>query len=255
MTTTLAHDQALDWFVRLSDPDAPETVWMDFQTWLEADPAHRQAYDLIEQVWVALDDATSADEVDAHPLVANDACPEPGRDRMETRARRSSPPWLPLMATAAAAVLVAGLWPELSGVGRFQTYSTTDAPRELVLSDGSRLSMNRHSDLRVRIGKRDREVILSDGEVAFDVTPDADRPFVVAAGLAKSTSWAPRSMCSAITKRSPSGCNAAWSLSPAPECPTRSGWRSANGWIRSARRFRSSHVSIRARRQRGDRAS
>ena len=182
MTTTLAHDQALDWFVRLSDPDAPETAWMDFQTWLEADPAHRQAYDLIEQVWVALDDATSADEVDAHPLVANDACPEPGRDRMETRARRSSPPWLPLMATAAAAVLVAGLWPELSGVGRFQTYSTTDAPRELVLSDGSRLSMNRHSDLRVRIGKRDREVVLSDGEVAFDVTPDADRPFVVAAG-------------------------------------------------------------------------
>lgn len=182
MTTARIHDQALDWFVRLSDPDAPETAWMDFQAWLEADPAHRQAYDLIEQVWVALDDATPAHAVDARPLGANDAPTEPGRDRIQARGKHLSRSWMPLLATAAAAVLVVGLWPEITGVGRVRTYSTTDAPRELVLSDGSRLSMNRHSDLRVRFGTRNREVTLIDGEVAFDVTPDADRPFVVAAG-------------------------------------------------------------------------
>ncbi|WP_428152356.1 FecR family protein [Brevundimonas sp.] len=181
MTTTLLHDQALDWFVRLSDPDAPETAWIDFQTWLEASPANGHAYDLIEQVWVALDEETPAGETEAPPLVANDAWPEP-RARRDGHGKRPGRVWLPSLAMAAAALMVVGLWPEISGTGRFQTFSTADASRELVLSDGSRLTMNRHSDLRVRIGKHDREVALTGGEVAFDVTHDAARPFTVAAG-------------------------------------------------------------------------
>lgn len=180
MTTTNIQDQALNWFVRLSDPDATETAWLDFQTWLEAGPENRRAYDLIEQVWAALDEAAadvvpaSADVVVA-PIAANDFTPTHS-------GRRSGRAWLaPMLAVAAATVMVVGLWPEISGAGRFQTYSTTDAPREVVLSDGSHLSMNRHSELRARIGSRDRAVVLGQGEVVFDVTHDAARPFVVAA--------------------------------------------------------------------------
>jgi transmembrane sensor len=167
--TTDIHEQALNWFVRLSDADAPESDWLAFEGWLEADPEHRKAYDLVEQVWVALDEAPQAEVVVA-PIAANDAGP--------VRFNRG---WLaPLMATAAAAVIVAGLWPEISGEGRFRTYSTADAPREVVLSDGSRLSMNRYSELRVRVGKSDREVAMAEGEVAFDVAHDANRPFTIA---------------------------------------------------------------------------
>lgn len=179
MTTTTIHDQALNWFVRLSDPDAPEAAWLDFQDWLEAGPEHRRAYDLIEQVWAALDEAAAdvvpmSAEVVVAPIAANDSGP--------FRALRTRRAWLaPLMATAAAAVMVIGLWPEISGEGRFRTYSTADAPREVVLSDGSRLAMNRHSEVRARVGSRDRAVVLNGGEVAFDVTHDAARPFVVAA--------------------------------------------------------------------------
>lgn len=174
MTISDIHDQALNWFVRLGDAEAPESAWLEFQAWLEADPAHGEAYDLIEQVWVALEEHAPAKVVVA-PIAANDAGPAPGR----ARSRRA---WLtPLLATAAAAVMVVGLWPEISGEGRFKTYSTDDAPREVVLSDGSRLSINRHSDLRVRIGARDREVAMDEGEVAFDVTHDPARPFVIAA--------------------------------------------------------------------------
>lgn len=178
MTTTI-QDQALNWFVQLSDADATEATWVEFQQWLEDDPDHRKAYDLIEQVWVALDGQTVAEapaEVIIAPIAANDAGVGGGRRRTSARA------WLvPLMATAAAAVMVVGLWPEISGQGRFQTYSTGDASREIMLSDGTRLSMNRHSDLRVRIGVRDRAVTLGGGEVAFDVAHDADRPFVITA--------------------------------------------------------------------------
>ena len=183
MTTPLIHDQALDWFVRLSDPDAPEATWTKFQAWLEADPAHRQAYDLIEQVWVALDEDTpQVDEAHASPLAATEAGSQPRRDRSKRRETRLSGPWVMSLAAAAAAVLVVGLWPEITGVGRVQTYSTDDSARDLVLSDGSRLTMNRHSDLRVRIGKRNREITLTSGEVAFDVMRDPGRPFVVLSG-------------------------------------------------------------------------
>jgi transmembrane sensor len=173
MTTTTQHDQALTWFVRLSDADAPEAAWLEFEAWLEADPDHRKAYDLIEQVWVALEEPVSA-EVTVAPIAANDSGPAAGRPRVDRA-------WLtPLLAIAAAAVMVVGLWPEISGEGRFQTYSTTDAAREIVLSDGSRVSMNRHSDLRVRIGRTDREVAMAEGEAAFDVAHDAARPFTIA---------------------------------------------------------------------------
>lgn len=174
MTTSDIHDQALYWFVRLDDAETPEGAWLEFQTWLEADPAHGEAYDLIEQVWVALEEQTPA-EVIVAPIAANDGRPAPGSVRV-------SRAWLtPLIATAAAVALIAGLWPEISGEGRFRTYSTNDAPHEVALADGSRLSMNRHTDLRVRIGARGREVAMAGGEVAFDVAHDPARPFVIAA--------------------------------------------------------------------------
>ena len=51
-----------------------------------------------------------------------------------------------------------------------------------MLSDGSRVVMNRHSDLSVRMGRSDRTVTLADGEAAFDVAHNPDHPFVITAG-------------------------------------------------------------------------
>lgn len=174
MTTTNIHDRALNWFVRLRDEAVTEGVWLEFQSWLEADPANAAAYDSVERVWVALDPDTTA-EVIVAPLAANDRGPATGRSAF----RRGR--WMKMAAAAAAVVLAVGLWPEISGQGRFRTYGADDSPRDIVLSDGSRLSINRHSDLRVRIGARDREVALIGGEVAFDVAHDARRPFVISA--------------------------------------------------------------------------
>ncbi len=183
MTTSTHEDQAaLSWFVRVSDPDASEETWLEFRCWLEIDPSHAEAYDRIERVWTLMDKA-GADAADAvTPPAANDDRPMV-RSTLTTRGRIGpTQRWIaPLLATAAATVLIVGLWPEISGAGRFRTYSTDDTMREVVLSDGSRLSMNRHSELKARVGSRGREVLLNGGEVAFDVTHDARRPFVVAA--------------------------------------------------------------------------
>lgn len=163
-------EQALGWFVRLQDVDAPESVWLDFQSWLEADPAHTRAYDMVEQAWVEIEQP-----VVTTPAANDDAPLTGGR-------RRSRPAWLyPSFAAAAAAVVALGVWTQF-GLGGAQTYSTDDQTRTVTLSDGSSLYLNRHTDLSVRMERGRRSVTLKDGEAAFDVVHDASRPFVITAG-------------------------------------------------------------------------
>ncbi|WP_439472395.1 FecR family protein [Brevundimonas sp.] len=161
-------EQARGWFVRLNGPDAPEADWLAFQDWIEADDAHRLAYDRVEALWVALED------VPASALPANEDLPRPRR-------QASRPGWLlPGVGIAAAVLLAVGVWPMLNG-GDLQTYRTTSAPQTVRLEDGSTVYLNRHSEMRVRMRPGRREVSLTDGEAAFDVTHDTRRPFVIAA--------------------------------------------------------------------------
>jgi transmembrane sensor len=179
-------EQALEWFVRLSDVDAPASAWMSFQDWLEADDAHRLAYDHVEQTWVELDlipvsaaVAPIYSDVTILPVAANDEDLTPaGR-----RAARARPAWLlPSFAAAAAVAVVVGIWPQVTDFAPTETWHTDAAPRTVVLSDGSRIDMNRHSDLSVRMGRKARTVTLTGGEAAFDVAHNADRPFTIASG-------------------------------------------------------------------------
>ena len=158
-------ETARGWFVRLNGPDASETEWLAFQDWIEAEPAHRDAYDRVEALWIALD------EVPRSALPANDDLPRP---------RRSRPGWLyPAVGMAAALALAVGVWPLFDAPT--EIYRTESAPRTVELSDGSVIHMNRHSDLSVRMERGRREVVLSDGEAAFDVAHNASRPFVITA--------------------------------------------------------------------------
>lgn len=187
MTTTQPQieEKALEWFVRLSDVDAPASAWVAFQDWLEANDAHRLAYDDVERTWVELDIipvneiVAAPAEVTVLPVAANDEDVSPAA----RRAARRRPAWLlPSFAAAAAVAVVVGVWPQVADVAPTETYHTDAAPRTVVLSDGTRIDMNRHSDLRVRMGRKARTVTLTDGEAAFDVAHNANRPFTIAAG-------------------------------------------------------------------------
>jgi transmembrane sensor len=160
-------EQAQGWFVRLNDADASEAEWLSFQDWLEADAAHPLAYARVEQLWLDLD------TVPASALPANDDF---------GGARRVRPTWIyPLVGLAAAVALTVGIWPAVFGNGA-QIYHTASEPRTVELADGSMVYMNRHSDLSVDLSGARREVALTNGEAAFDVAHNADRPFVITAG-------------------------------------------------------------------------
>lgn len=162
-------EEALRWFVQLSDPDAPAPAWLEFQDWLERDEAHRLAYDAIEQTWVDLDGAG--------------ATPAPLRVAANDSGFMSRRRWLfPSVAAAAAVVLSVGLWTQFGDARGVQTYRTDEVARDFTLSDGSQVYLNRHSDMTVRIRDTGRDVTLGEGEAAFDVVHDAARPFVITAG-------------------------------------------------------------------------
>lgn len=172
-------EQALTWFVRLSDVEASEADWRAFGDWIAVSPEHRTAYDALEQVWVDLDDALAADPV--APAVVPMTTVTPLRRAANDDARVSRRRvWLyPVVGVAAAAALTAGLWPQF--MDRPLTYQTQDAPQTITLEDGSTVKLNRHSSLQVRFNDGRRQVALKDGEAAFDVAHDAGRPFTVEA--------------------------------------------------------------------------
>lgn len=66
------------------------------------------------------------------------------------------------------------------------TYSTgVGEQRSLVLSDGSAVSLNSRSSMRVRFSKEERRIELLEGQAFFRVAKQAARPFIVASDTAR----------------------------------------------------------------------
>ncbi|MBZ4074165.1 FecR domain-containing protein, partial [Escherichia fergusonii] len=64
-----------------------------------------------------------------------------------------------------------------------QTYRTEIGERRAIsLADGSTVELNTNSQVRVRLSKAQRSLILDKGQAMFVVAHDAGRPFVVTAG-------------------------------------------------------------------------
>jgi len=153
-----ADAEAAAWIARLQRPDRNAELEHAFRKWLRSDPAHAAAFEQATTLWNEL------------PGVG-------GMFRERTQRRRR---W-PQIAAAAAVILLAGS-ALLLQFPRGNVYSTAIGEQRLVkLEDGSWMTMNTDTVVRVRYGVSRRYVVLERGEALFDVSKDANRPFVVAA--------------------------------------------------------------------------
>jgi len=166
---------AADWFAKLQENAALEE-WTAFHAWLEADPEHAAAYAAVEAVWLDLEDLPG-NAPQAAPLTANVA---------PLRLRRASTPRRALLmglgVAAAASIAVLAVTPRLAEPAYTGYATKRGETREIALADGSRLTLGSATTLRVRLGRRQRDAILVDGEASFDVAHLESRPFVVTVG-------------------------------------------------------------------------
>jgi transmembrane sensor len=179
-------DAAAMWHERLHRDKVSEETRRDFDAWLAASPAHRHAYQSVEGAWASLRHASEAPSILAL--------------RHETAlrlTRKTSGHTRPLRWAVAAAILI-GL-----GVGTLAVYPTdrplmsdilatirnadhlhyqtaTGERLAVSLPDGSQVTLDTQSELKLNFSPAQRRVQLTRGQAFFEVAKDPKRPFVVA---------------------------------------------------------------------------
>ncbi|MDQ8754626.1 FecR domain-containing protein [Sphingosinicella sp. LHD-64] len=161
-------EEAAAWLIRLRT-DASGADWEAFTAWLEADPAHGAAYDLIALADLELDDLPLAKPA---PLVFQ---PEP---------RRSRRAFLGWGGAAVAAAVVGAITLMPSGASTYEVATGTGERRTVALDDGSRIELNGATRL-VLDRDNPRFARVEQGEALFTVVHDTARPFRVEAGQAR----------------------------------------------------------------------
>jgi len=170
------HRQAERWLARLHASDCSAAERRDFDAWRSAQTTHAEAYDQAEQLWNGLDELAEDPEILQWRREAR-------RSAQANPSRNSRLRWL-AVASLASVVLCAGFftWWFVGG-SSVSSYATAHGEqRSVVLPDGSRLVLNTDTLLDVELGRHTRRVRLRRGEAMFEVTHDANRPFVVQAG-------------------------------------------------------------------------
>lgn len=179
--------RSLAWLVQRDSGRWSDADQSEFEDWLRADTAHRVAYLRLEVGWER-SARLKAFGVGMKPGVV----PPPGQwrsapffKRRPAFAVRSAIRGSAAKVAAIAAVLLivmgAGLYlqPFFSGNG----YATpVGGVASIPLRDGSNITLNTASKVRVALTQKERRIELEAGEAFFDVAKDPSRPFIVEAG-------------------------------------------------------------------------
>lgn len=132
-------DAALDWLVRTNDPEFDG--WDEFTTWLEASPAHADAYHRL-----------AASEAEMLPLVEVRDAPIERPDRRTGQRRLAAAASVAIFVAAATAVVVPRLTPveHSTGAGEIRTIAL-GGQDQLVMNGGTRLALSGWDHRTVRL--------------------------------------------------------------------------------------------------------
>jgi transmembrane sensor len=156
--------RAAEWFARLLDESATATDRAAFRAWLESSPEHVAAYCELERLWLG---ASALPEVQVPTSM--------GRRKI-----LKSGGALLVLASAgvgAAAYFRAAAADYRTGVGE---------TARIILPDGTIAELSTATAISLNFSTGHRQVNLQEGEAFFTVSPDRQRPFVVACELLRS---------------------------------------------------------------------
>lgn len=163
---------AEDWLARMGRPDVSARDRRAFLDWLEADPGHLRLYEQAKVDQAALEGLRGVFALDVARL---------GRPRRAA----ASPRRLALaggLAFAAAAIAGVMLAPKPPVLESRLYASAPGRITDVVLADGSHVTLDAGSAIRVALADDVRRVTLERGSAYFDVAHDAAHPFQVGVG-------------------------------------------------------------------------
>ncbi len=191
-------DVAVRWLARRNGGRWDAHDEAEFEQWIEADTGHWVAYTRLESVWRqtgrmkllgesgAAGTAPARGELVRSPFLSRKALADKLSPSSVSRAYGSCGSArvgrMPALAAALLAAVGLGMgayfWLSQGLVYRTAVGGISTVP----LEDGSSITLNTHSEVRVSVEENVRRVRLTRGEAFFQVAKDPQRPFVVDTG-------------------------------------------------------------------------
>jgi transmembrane sensor len=182
---------AADWFAKREAGRWRAEDQAQLEAWLDASTAHRIAYIRLQTAWErsgrlkALGAGVPAGTIpprDSWGFAALPKAADPDRYLRQTPKIRTvlSRRFVRAMAISLTIVMAVGTaWQFLAN--NASSYKTQiGAISTVPLSDGSKITLNTNSQIRVELNASERRIALDQGEAYFEVAKDAARPFIVA---------------------------------------------------------------------------
>ena len=186
MDTETIEARAAEWVIRRSGESWSETDQESLDSWLSESTLHRVAYLRLETVWREIPRLKALGAGNLPGVV-----PPPGTwstPQSLSTSIGTDRPWLralafrrQAMAAVILLILFAGFYWTFAHIrGGTSHYATAVGGLQVVhLGDGSEVTLNTNTRLRVELGSRARRIELDSGEAYFVVGKDPSRPFVV----------------------------------------------------------------------------
>ena len=183
-TKQTALEQASKWFLRMKDAAPDHADRSKFEAWLMSSEANRAAYQTIADTWEDFDSSEQIKQISQAMAMK----------KLDDDIRKRHKATQLAKLGALVMILITGLF----GMNAWQswrakpleTVAQATAPSQMVthyLSDGSKLTLDAHSQTQVLYYRDKRYVKLLQGQAVFEVVKDADRPFVVESAHARIT--------------------------------------------------------------------
>lgn len=159
-------EAALKWLIRLTSGETTTQEKQDFDAWIKANPAHRQAFENIQKLWddtkqLTYDPKTSQVKVKRHP-----------RGTPKRRSRRTRGDWSPsvMVGAAAMAVCLVSVWWTGWHWWMISDYSTNEQPQTVHISDSVEITLDAQTAIDINRLPGKTQVTLRSGAAWFKVT-------------------------------------------------------------------------------------
>lgn len=171
-----AKDQALVWHSRLTGADVSDDDYAAFASWVAADADNAAAIEWVESIDQRVERAFSNRAVES--LQAR----QPSRRSARIVSRLAS--WrYSALAASLAAIFVFGTFAVVNlfaPAARIEEFAGVDAPKNIVLEDGTDVMLAPGASMKAQIDGRHRRIRDFKGAGYFHVASDRKRPFTIA---------------------------------------------------------------------------